>query len=644
MPAPRSSSTPPPPRPAKKIRANPNHKAVATGEAKDRVLELLAKGHSVEMAMGAVDRSASAYRNWRETDPVFAQRVLQVREVNKAAQKRRGEELEVPDFPEFSELYLHQRLPTHHMRVWDLLNERTPRDLHPKMRFQAGRPNYVILNFPPEHAKSTTWTANWTTWRIIRDFSTSGAIISAKQDLAKQFLYQVKQRFEHPDYHELQAAYAPEGGFKGESWREDRFYVAGRRGEGKDPTLQALGIRSKIYGSRLKFIVMDDCVDLSNASEWEQQHRWLGQEVITRLPPEGGLIFIIGTRVAPVDLYMKLREQKETVWVEGEPLERPVYTMLSQPAVLDVPHPDPKSWEVLWPEYQPGTALAQKKGTLSGDAQWALVYQQEDVAEDATFPREAVEAAVDHSRMAGLLTNSGMKNRPTNLWVVAGLDPATVGYTAITVAGLDRQTKKRYILDGYNKSGTTPQQLREKIKEFTLKYRVNTWMVEVNAFQRSLVQDEELRQWLFANGATIKPHMTGANKWDADYGVQAMASLFLSCVEGDEDNGYRRKPGGGLIDLPNPIGCPFVTALKEQLITWQPLASKKGQLTDTVMSLWFTEVEFRRILDASATVPRHAANPFTSRADAQRRRVVDLRAVAEQQAHWRSEGVLRGAA
>lgn len=631
---------------AKKLRANPNHKAVPTREAKERVLGLLNDGYTVEQAMGAVDRSASAYRNWRDTDPEFTRRADQIRETNKQAARRRGTELIVPDFPEFSEIFLHQKLPEHHLRVWDLLNGREPRNLHPKMKFQQGRPNYVILNFPPEHAKSTTWTANWTTWRIIKDFSTSGAIISAKQDMAKQFLYQVKQRLEHPDYHELQAAFAPEGGFKGESWREDRLYVSGRRGEGKDPTLQALGIRSKIYGSRLKFIIMDDCVDLSNASEWEAQHRWLGQEVITRLPPDGGMIFIVGTRVAPIDLYMKLRDQQETVWVAGEPLERPVYTMLSQPAVLDVPHPNPESWEVLWPEYQPGRALAQKKGTLPSEAQWALVYQQEDVAEDATFPKEAVEAAVDHSRMAGPLNNSGLNgaSRPQNLWVVGGLDPATVGYTSFTVAGLDRNTKKRYVLDGFNKNNTSPQTLREKIKELTLKYRVNVWIVERNAFQRFLTQDEELRQWLYANGSQLKEHTTGTNKWDADYGIAAMAPLFLSCVEGSVETGFKRKPGGGLIDLPNEMGAPFVSALKEQLITWQPMVSKKGQLTDCVMSLWFCETEFRRILDASASVPRHVPNPYTSRLDQQRRRVVDLRSVAEQQAAWRSEGVLRGAA
>jgi hypothetical protein len=630
----------------KKLRANPNHKSVPTRDAKERVLELISNGHSVEMAMGAVDRSASSYRNWRDTDPEFAHRVEQIREVNKSAARRRGTELVVPDYPEFAEVYLKQKLPEHHMRVWDLINGRDPRNMHPSMKFQKGRPNYVILNFPPEHAKSTVWTAGYTTWRIIKDFSTSGAIISAKQDMAKQFLYQVKQRFEHPDYHELQAAYAPEGGFKGESWREDRLYVSGRRGEGKDPTLQALGIRSKIYGSRLKFIMMDDCVDLSNASEWEAQHRWLGQEVITRLPPEGGMIFIIGTRVAPVDLYMKLREQNETVWVAGEPLERPVYTMLSQPAVLDMPEANPASWEVLWPEYQPGPALHQKKGTLPGEAQWALVYQQQDVSEDATFPREAVEASVDGSRMSGPLNNSGVAGfeRPKNLWVVAGLDPATVGYTAITVAGLDRMTKKRYILDGFNKAGTSPQTLREKIKEFTLKYNVNVWMVEINAFQRSLVQDEELRQWLFSHGCQIKAHTTGMNKFDEDYGIAAMAPLFLSCVEGEPGAGYKRKAGGGLIDLPNEIGCPFVTALKEQLVTWQPKASKKGQLTDCLMSLWFCEIEFRRLLDSSGAMPNHVHNPFTNRRDQSRRHVIDVRAAMEQQMLQRSEGILRGVA
>jgi hypothetical protein len=171
------------------------------------------------------------------------------------------------------------------------------------------------------------------------------------------------------------------------------------------------------------------------------------------------MIFIIGTRVAPVDLYMKLREQQETVWVAGEPLTRPVYTMLSQPAVLDQPEPTPIRGRCCGRSTSRARPCTRRRAPCPANTEWNMVYQQQDVSEDATFPREAVEASVDHSRMAGPLNNSGSAGfeRPKNLWVVAGLDPATVGYTSMTVVGLDRPTKKRYVLDGFNRAGTSPQ-------------------------------------------------------------------------------------------------------------------------------------------------------------------------------------------
>jgi hypothetical protein len=106
---------------------------------------------------------------------------------------------------------------------------------------------------------------------------------------------------------------------------------------------------------------------------------------------------------------------------------------------------------------------------------------------------------------------------------------------------------------------------------------VKVWIVEQNAFQRALVQDEELRQKLYALGSQIKGHTTGRTSGTRTTESRDGKPLFLSCVEGSPDAGYtRRKTGGGLIDLPNPIGAPFVSALKEQLVTWQPKAIQEG--------------------------------------------------------------------
>jgi hypothetical protein len=58
------------------------------------------------------------------------------------------------------------------------------------------------------------------------------------ENLAGQFLGAIKNRLTNPRYAELQKAFAPEGGFQGESWTQRLFmWAAGTVGE-KDPTFR----------------------------------------------------------------------------------------------------------------------------------------------------------------------------------------------------------------------------------------------------------------------------------------------------------------------------------------------------------------------------------------------------------------------
>jgi hypothetical protein len=185
----------------------------------------------------------------------------------------------VPDFPEFCEVYLDQPVPEHHLRTLDLMEGRDPRNLHPAMVFRKGRHNLLLINYPPDHAKSTCFSVNYPTYQIVKDPNTRGAIISKTGNLARQFLGAVKNRLTNPRYSELQKAFAPEGGFEGESWTQSAIFVGGRDSGEKDPTLQALGMGAAVYGARLDWVVLDDCIDTSNAHRFEEQMQWLSTEV-----------------------------------------------------------------------------------------------------------------------------------------------------------------------------------------------------------------------------------------------------------------------------------------------------------------------------------------------------------------------------
>lgn len=205
------------------------------------------------------------------------------------------------------------------------------------------------------------------------------------------------------------------------------------------------------------------------------------------------------------------------------------------------------------------------------------------------------------------------------LYIVAGLDPAMAGNTAAVVMGVDRQTRKRWILDVFN-GRTTPDDLRDLIRNWTIRFGVMEWRVEKNAFQIMLTQDREVRQFLASRGCTLKEHFTGNNKWDVDFGVSSMRDLFGTWVAVQGKNYKASVPP--LIDLPSRVNSEGTKALVEQLVTWYPDAPK-SQKTDTVMALWFCEIRARELTDEGYG-KSHLDNPYLPPRLQADRMVVDL--------------------
>lgn len=587
-------------------------KKLSVAETKRAILNGIAGGKTIDQCMSAVGKSVKTYEYYCKTDAEFRSSVAQIR----ALKAREGTKA-VPRFEDFCEQYLGQKVFDHQLQWVDLLEGRRPRKIHPAQVYEPGRAELLIVNTPPEHAKSTTITANYVTYRLCQDPNVRIIIISKTKEMAKRFLYQIKNRLTHPRYRELQLAFGPQEGWvaTADQWTADQVYLGGEaRDSGeKDPTILALGIGGQVYGARADLIIMDDCITLSNAHEFDKQIDWLSQEVLTRLSDEGKLL-IVGTRVAPQDLYSELRDGSR--WPDGVC----EYTYFSQPAVLEFA-PDPKDWKTLWPATNDekgqlvpkwdGPALYRRRGVIPPRT-WAMVYMQQQVLEDAVFPAEAVKAAVNGNRKAGVMPKGMPAVRPEGmdgLYVVAGLDPAAAGYTAMVVMGVDRASRKRYVLEVVNQAGMTPTAMREAIKTLTERFGVHEWRIEKNAFQTMLTQDREIRDFLANKGCVLKEHHTGTNKWDADFGVASMALLF----DGHADNRQ-------LIELPSTQGHEGVKALVEQLITWAPETKNK---TDTVMALWFAEIRAREIVDTFQG-KYFLDNPFATPWQQSQRMVVNL--------------------
>lgn len=605
-----------------------------TKKAKKTILETVRTGGTQASALRELGLSKTIVTYYKRSDPKFAAELNAVMAARKSEPGfRRNSEDPFPSFEEFCMEYLNTKLFSHHMQWVDLLEGREPRDLHPSQVYQPGTSDTFLVNTPPEHAKSTTLTINYVTYRICQDPNIRIIIISKTQEMAKKFLRAVKDRLSgiNPAYHAISRDFAPEDGFAADSaaWTADAIYISGQmRDSGEpSPTVQALGIKGHIYGSRADLILMDDCVDSSNAHDFAKHIDWIQNEVSSRLAYPGGRLLLIGTRLAPVDLYSEI--QKPEYYAD----EVSPWTYLTQPAVLEYAD-DPKDWVTLWPRTNrppvsltardqvvldedglypmwPGTALHKKRAKMS-PRNWSMVYMQEQVVEDAIFPAERVVGCIDGQRAAGAMVRGAPGHRRAGmdgLYVIGGFDPALTGHSAAVVMGVDRDTNTRWILDVWTKAHLKPDDLRAKIKEMTVKYGIHEWRIEKNAMNLMVTQDREIRTFLASRGTILNEHYTGKNKWDSDFGVASMAMLF----EGHEEK-------RNLIHLPSRTNTEGVKALVEQLCSWFPETKAK---TDCVMALWFAEIRARELCDETFDV-FHVDNPYQSERDKEKQVTVDL--------------------
>jgi hypothetical protein len=510
------------------------------------------------------------------------------------------------------------------------------------MIYEQGFKNYVLCNMPPEHAKSMTVSIDYVTYRIVTDPNVRIKLVSKTATMAKEFVYAVKQRLTSPQWAELQRRYAPVEGFKAtaEKWTQDAIYIERDGGE-KDPTLQALGIGGQIYGARADLIILDDCVTLANANEYEKQIRWIQQEVLTRVGPTGKIL-VVGTRVDPLDMYREMRNPDR--YPEGVS----PWTYLAMPAVLEFAE-DEKDWTTLWPKsdrpwtndpVEPdadglyprwdGSNLKKRRGVLDPKT-WAMVYQQQDVESTAIFSPEAVRGSVNSLRQVGPITK-GVPGHPDlrDCYVVAAMDPAMSGDTFSTIIAGDRTTGKRYLLEASRMPAPTPQQIRELIFGWTEKYQPKVWVIEKNAFQLFLTQDEQINKFLATRGIRLVQHYTGNNKMDAEFGVASMAPLF-----GMLDSNGKHIKGSNLLELPRTDN-EHIKALVEQLITWSAGTKAKQ---DGPMSLWFAETQMRDYINAmGAYGGSFVKNPYATRGDIAKRKVVNLEEYAQLQEKLAANG------
>jgi hypothetical protein len=620
---------------------------LSVADAKAAVVEAVAKGATVAAALEAAGRSMKTHENWRSIDKEYARQLDEVRAARKTATDKgaQADELSL-SFAEWRLKYLKRQTYPHMQNLIDVVEGRDPSWLHPNMTWEPRRRNRVIVNIPPFHAKSQTLTVDYVTFKLCQNPNFRVVIVSKRQEQAKKFLGQIRQRLTSNLFTTLQLAFGGPEGFKGEGtvWRANMLYLAGRDSDAADASIEALGLGGQIYGTRSDLILLDDCVVGSNANEFEKQINWMESEVENRV--FDGNIVVVGTRLAPTDLYSELRNGDR--YLSG----KSPWSYLRMPMVLETAE-KAENWKTLWPEshipMDENDARPKENGLYAAwdgirasqtrDSKppktWNLVYQQSDQAEDAVFDPKCVMGSVDRRRKPGPLRAGGWghpRHGMEGQYVIASMDPAMTGDTFTLVGTVDRKDSIRRVMNAWVETSPTPAYIRNLIESVTDEYAVNEWVIEKNAFQLFLVHDEAIQSFCRSRGVRITEHYTSRNKQDPDFGVASLAPLFGSLRRIHDGAGRADHQGDNVCELPDPDQSQGIKSLIEQLVAWQPGKSGKQLKMDGPMALWFFELRAREILGQGRQRTQHFLdNPYLSRADQQRRVVLPMNDYRERQ-------------
>ena len=435
----------------------------------------------------------------------------------------------------------------------------------------------MILS-PPRHGK-TDLLIHFAVWLIIKNPNVRILWVGGNEEISKNAVASVIDQLENNE--KLIEELCPPGkSFKptsraGKAWSQSGFTVGTRTVTGiKSPTMVGIGRGGKILSRDCDIIIGDDLEDHSSTMQpasRENTRTWWTTTLSSRKEEHTALI-VIGSRQHYDDLYSHLLDNESWNTIVEEAHD----TGCTLPDWNDEAHQDC----MLWADKRTYKWLMGRKSaaeTTGGRAIYEMVYLNVAMPDGmALFDSVEIEACRDQSREIGQV--------PAGVRLIAGLDPASVGYQAAFLWGYDQASNKLYMIDMENSLGGGIPQALKIMKEWFVKYNLAHWVIEENGFQRAIRQDQSIRDFAGKHGVFLEGTQTYSNKHDPIFGVTAMRPLFEQ----------------QLISLPY-LGFEAqekVNLYKSQLVYFSSAQNKSrsvGQKSDLVMASWFPMKTIRRL-------------------------------------------------
>lgn len=526
-------------------------------EAQDRVLSLLARGHTVTEAIRTVGRTRQCYYDHWMKEPWFADRANALR-----GQAERGE----TPFVEFRRIYFDMPTPWHQQRIIDAIQSAPERSI-------------TMILAPPGGGK-TSVMEDYFCWLLANDPNFRICLVSKTQALGKKILGRIQNRMVdrglYGAFIDRYGPFRPEGRERNVTWNKTQMTLVRMNSGERDYSMEVLGVGGQIYGSQYDLIVFDDVQDTGNNAPATVDHLvdYFRQDVFTRITRANstGKIVIVGTRVGPGDFYERLMNE----------LDETAMHVVKIPALIE--HPEREGTVT---SYFPPTTLSdgRKLGFslddlerirfVQGEEVWSRNYMQEPVSKRGqTFTDHMIEDAKDFSR-------SITSERP-GMFTLGSLDPSLSGFASFKIASYDYE--RLFLLDGRNEGAVGRyEELYDMVETLSARWLPQAWIIEGNAIQKGLLRDDRLLDLSKKYGFLVLSHQTGRNKQDTTIGVASMAGAF------------RR----GEIRIPwaDDQSQATFSQLCKELKAWRPDVPTRMLRQDEVMALWFLYVHWQRARD-----------------------------------------------
>lgn len=512
---------------------------------------------------------------------------------------------------------------------------------------------FIVVNCPPGSGKSTLFVMDIPLWLICRDRTIRILIGSSTSKLAAQYTARIRRMLERSrplpaaaNREQAEGCLAQDyGRFKPDTgadiWRREEFTVlagtdmtAGEESavEDKEPTCSAYGMDSEFLGARANLVVWDDLVTskvLRSMDAIANQQAWWSDEAETRVEP-GGALVLQGQRLGATDLYRFALDQKLGTEDDDPDAGTPRYRHIIYPAHFEdrctghhgrdaAPYPDGCLLDpIRLPWDGKGGLLTVQRNRME---KYRVVYQQEDVDPDNVLVLPVwinggkgldgidYQGCWDHHRGFAYTRDDLPKGLSLPYYSIAAVDPSPTMYWAIEWWLYHPASEQRFLLDIHRAKMDAPDFLdwNENYKTFhgimhdwqtrsvDLGIPISHWIVEQNAAQRFMLQNDAIQRWQRLHGTAILGHNTIANnKLDPDYGIQTLRERYQY----------------GNVRLPGKTGnwSSARAVVSNTLVREATRYPEKGTTDDCLMAEWMFEYHLpklaRPIRQAQPKLPR----------------------------------------